>query len=642
MQNGAKLRNLLDGMRETRTHLRASRIVRFADFELDLRARELHKNGAKVVLQEQPLQVLAILLENAGEVVTREELRQQLWPSDTFVDFDNGLNTAINKIREALGDSRGDPHFVETLPRRGYRFIAPLQKNGIDPQPAKKAIQPRPAFQLPRDQRKVRHWVLAGLVSAVALALGLFLWKPVWRPTANHIDSLAVLPLENLSRNPDEEYFADGMTEALTTDLGKLSALRVISRTSVMQYNSTRKPLQEIAQELKVDAILEGTVARSGNRVRITANLVQASPERHLWAETYDSEIGDILTVQTTVAQAIAREIQVKLTPQEQKMLTTVRPVNSKALDLTLRGNYASSVGTAEALERAGAYFQRAIEEDPTYAPAYSGLAASYTWVPGRSSARELMPKAKQAALKAVELDDSLPDAHIALARVELWYDWNWTDAEKEFTRAIELNPSNADAHSHYARELVVLGRTEEGLREARRAIDLAPLSFYDDYPIWVFILAHRYDLALDRTQATMQNRPNWVWGHYNLAQIYEQTGKTDEAIQEFIKAEELFGTDPEWIGSLKEGFARSGAREYWNRTLKRYRKSAISHYVSPGMVAAVCARVGDKQCVFEWLEKGFEERDDLLINLKVEPIFDSLHSDPRFQDLVRRVGLPQ
>jgi TolB-like protein/DNA-binding winged helix-turn-helix (wHTH) protein/Flp pilus assembly protein TadD len=628
-------------MRETRTHSRASRIVRFGDFELDLRARELHKNGAKVVLQEQPLQVLAILLANAGKVVIREELRQQLWPSDTFVDFDNGLNTAINKIREALGDSRGNPHFVETLPRRGYRFIAPLRKNGIEPQAAEKATQAPPSFQLPRE-RKVRHVALVGVASAAVLLLSFFLWKPVWRPTANHIGSLAVLPLENLSRNPDEEYFADGMTEALTTDLGKLSALRVISRTSVMQYKRTRKSLQEIAQELKVDAILEGTVARSGNRVRVTANLVQASPERHLWAETYDSEIGDILTVQTTVAQAIAREIQVKLTPQEQKMLAKARPVDSKALDLSLRGSYALSIGTAEALEQAGTYFQRAIEEDPTYAPAYSGLAASYAWVPGRSPARELMPKAKQAALKAVELDDSLPDAHTALARVELWYDWNWTDAEREFKRAIELNPNNADAHSHYARELVVLGRTEEALREARRAINLAPLSFYDDYPIWVFILAHRYDLALERTQAAMQNRPNWVWGHYNLAQIYEQTGKSDEAIQEFMKAEELFGTDPEWIERLKEAFARSGARGYWNRTLERYRKSATSHYASPGMVAAVCARVGDKQCVFEWLEKGFEERDDLLINLKVEPVFDSLHSDSRFQDLVRRVGLPQ
>ena len=627
-------------MREVSRNSRSSQIVRFADFEVDLRSRELRRNGAKIALQEQPLQVLAVLLEHAANVVTREELREHLWPSDTFVDFDNSLNTAINKIREALGDSTGDPHFVETMPRRGYRFIAPLLKDGID---AKKAAQAHPAVQPPRpDGRNIRRMVLFGAALTAALLLGLLFWKPVWRPRANHIGSLAVLPLQDLSPGPEQEYFADGMTEALTTDLGKLSALRVISRTSVMQYKSTRKSLQEIAQELKVDAILEGTVARSGNRVRITANLVQASPERHLWAETYESEIGDILTVQTTVAQAIAREIQVKLTPQEQKMLTTVRPVNSKALDLTLRGNYASSVGRAEALEQAGAYFQRAIEEDPTYAPAYSGLAASYTWVPGRSSAHELMPKAKQAALKAIELDDSLPDAHIALARVELWYDWNWTGAEREFKRAIELNPNYADAHSNYARELVVLGRTEEALVEARRAIELAPLAFYDDYPIWVFILAHRYDLALERADAAMQNRPDWVWGHYNLAQIYEQTGRSNDAVQEFLKADELFGTDPKLIGQLKEAFARSGPRGYWSRTLERYRKSGGSYHASPGMVAAVCARMGNKQCVFEWLEKGFEERDDLMINLKVEPIFDSLHSDPHFQDLVRRVGLPQ
>jgi len=617
--------------------------VRFADFEVDLRGRELRRNGARIRLQEQPLQVLAVLLKHAGEVVTREELCQHLWPSDTFVDFDNSLNTAINKIREALGDSTGDPHFVETLPRRGYRFIAPLRE-GVEPQPSEKATQARPAFQPSSpDQPEIRRAILLGLALAVALLLSFLFWKPGWRAAPNPIVSLAVLPLENLSRDSDQDYFADGMTDALTTDLGKISALRVISRTSVMQYKGTKRPLQEIARELKVDAILEGTVARSGNRVRVTANLVQTFPERHLWAESYDSEIGDVLTVQATVAQAIAHEIQVKLTPQERKMLAGARRVNSEAFDLCLRGSYAIATGTAEALEQAVAYFQRAIQEDPTYAPAYTGLAFSYaTWVPGRAPLRELMPKAKQAALKAIELDDTLAGAHTALAFVELTYDWNWTGAEKEYKRAIELNPNYAAAHARYAYELVVLGRTEEALVEARRAVEIEPFSFYTDYPVWVFILARRYDLALERTLETVQARPNWVWGHYALAQIYEQTGKTDDAVQEFLKVDELFGTDPEWIGPLKEAFARSGARGYWIRTLERYRKSAKSRYVSPGMVAAVCARVGDKQCAFEWLEKGFEERDDLLINLKVEPIFDRLHSDPRFQHMVRRVGLPQ
>ncbi len=630
-------------MREAPQHSCASQIVRFADFEVDLRGRELRRNGARIPLQEQPLQVLAVLLKHAGEVVTREELCQHLWPSDTFVDFDNSLNTAINKIREALGDSTGDPHFVETLPRRGYRFIAPLRE-GVEPQPSEKATQARPAFQPSSpDQPEIRRAILLGLALAVALLLSFLFWKPGWRAAPNPIVSLAVLPLENLSRDSDQDYFADGMTDALTTDLGKISALRVISRTSVMQYKGTKKPLQEIARELKVDAILEGTVARSGNRVRVTANLVQTFPERHLWAESYDSEIGDVLTVQATVAQAIAHEIQVKLTPQERKMLAGARRVNSEAFDLCLRGSYAIATGTAEALEQAVAYFQRAIQEDPTYAPAYTGLAFSYaTWVPGRAPLRELMPKAKQAALKAIELDDTLAGAHTALAFVELTYDWNWTGAEKEYKRAIELNPNYAAAHARYAYELVVLGRTEEALVEARRAVEIEPFSFYTDYPVWVFILARRYDLALERTLETVQARPNWVWGHYALAQIYEQTGKTDDAVQEFLKVDELFGTDPEWIGPLKEAFARSGARGYWIRTLERYRKSAKSRYVSPGMVAAVCARVGDKQCAFEWLEKGFEERDDLLINLKVEPIFDRLHSDPRFQHMVRRVGLPQ
>jgi tetratricopeptide (TPR) repeat protein len=433
------------------------------------------------------------------------------------------------------------------------------------------------------------------------------------------------------------------MTDALTTDLGKISALRVISRTSVTQYKHTKEPLEQIARELKVDAILEGTVARSGNHVRVTANLVQISPEMHLWAESYNGEVSDIITTQATIAQAIAREIQVKLTPQERKMLAGAHRVNSKALDFYLRGRYGIATGTADALEQAVASFQRAIQEDPNYAPAYTGLAFAYsTWAPGRPSLRELIPKARQAALKGIELDDTLPSAHAALACIELTYDWKWTAAEKEFKRAIELDPNYDDAHARYAQELVVLGRTDEAIREARRAIDLGPLSFYDDYPVWVFILAHRYDLALERGLATVQNRPTWVWGHYDLAQIYEQTGKTDDAIREYLKFEEQSGTDPEWISPLKEAFGRSGARGYWSRILERDREWAKTHYVSPGMVAAVCARVGDKQCVFDWLEKAFDERDDLVINLKVEPIFANFHSDPRFQNLVRRVGLPQ
>jgi tetratricopeptide (TPR) repeat protein len=296
-------------------------------------------------------------------------------------------------------------------------------------------------------------------------------------------------------------------------------------------------------------------------------------------------------------------------------MLAGARRVNSKALDYSLRGRYALATGTAEALERAVASFQRAIQEDPNYAPAYTGLAFAYsTWAPGRAPLRELMPKAKQAALKAIELDDTLPGAHAALACVELTYDWNWTNAEKEFKRAIELDPNYDDAHARYAHELVVLGRTEEALREARRAIDLGPLSFYNDYPVWVFILAHRYDLALERALATVQNRPSWAWGHYDLAQIYEQTGKTDDAVREFLKVDEMFGTYPEWIGPLKEAFAQHGARGYWSRTLERYTNMARSQYVSPGMAAAVYARVGNRDCAFEWLGKSFEVRDDLLI----------------------------
>jgi TolB-like protein/DNA-binding winged helix-turn-helix (wHTH) protein len=405
-------------MPESLQQSRTSHFARFGDFDFDLRGRELYRNGARVRLQDQPLQVLAVLLAHAGEPVTREQLRQHLWPSDTFVDFDNGLNTAINKIREALGDSAKEPNFVETLPRRGYRFIGEL-KEYVQAQPIENAPQPSAP-----NQRKTRQAILVGSALAAALVLSFLFWKAGGKTVPHRIASLAVLPLESFSRDSDQEYFADGMTDALTTELGKISALRVISRTSVMQFKRTKTPLLEIARELKVDAILGGTVARSGNHVRVTANLVQISPERHLWAESYEGEISDIITTQATVAQAIAREIQVKLTPEERKMLAGAQRVNSKALDFYLRGQYAIATGTAEALEQAVASFERAVQEDPHYAPAYASLAFAYsTWAPGRAPLRELIPKARQAALKAIELDDTLPDAHAALACIELTYD---------------------------------------------------------------------------------------------------------------------------------------------------------------------------------------------------------------------------
>jgi TolB-like protein/Tfp pilus assembly protein PilF len=458
------------------------------------------------------------------------------------------------------------------------------------------------------------------------------------------IQSLAVLPLVNLSSDAGQDYFTDGMTEELTTDLGKISALRVISRTSAMQYKGTKKSLPEVARELNVDAILEGTVARSGSHVRITANLLQASPEKHLWAESYESEVGDALTVQGQLAQAVAREIQVTLTQKEQHLLAASRPVNPEAQDLYFRGRYVEfEFGTVESSEKAINYFQQAIQKDPNYARPYAGLAEVYAnWVPGMNRPRDLVPKAKELALKALQLDDTLADAHSVLGKMELYYDWDWSAAEEEFKQTMKFNPNHVRAHLWHSRGLVNRGRTEEAIAEAKLSLALSPSPSEWDYPIWVFLLARRYDLASERTQELLEIAPNYAWGHFELARVYEQQGKLEEAAQESLKADDLFGTDPKKVAQLKEAMAKSGAQGYWRRTLENYRESAKSRYVPSVLVAEACVRVGDKDSAFEWLERGFEERDDLMIDLKVEPVFDGLRSDPRFQDLIRRVGIPQ
>lgn len=628
----------------------------FGPYLVDLRSGELRKFGTRVKMGEQPFQILLMLLERPGEMVTREELRAKLWADDTFVDFDHGLNSAVQRLRDCLSDTAEKPLWIETIPRRGYRFIGPVESQASE-SPESKAIpaetsspgaSPAETQVVTRVYGRRAKLLASALVVIIALLVGLsmssvreILGK---RHGAPDIKSLAVLPLANLSSEADQDYFADGMTEALTTDLGKISALRVISRTSALQYKGTKKPLREIARELNVDALVEGTVARSGSHLRITANLVQAFPEKHPWAESYESEVGDALAVQARIAQAVARQIQVRLTQKEQTLLVPARPVNPEAQDLYLRGLYAFlSGGTAASSEKAIEFYKRALEKDPEYAAAYAGMAQAYaTWHPGMSRPRDLMPKAKGFALKALALDDTLASAHSTLGSIELLYDWNWSAAEEEFKRTMELNPNYVWALERHSRGLVTSGRTEEAIAEAKLSIGLDPSPLSGDYTIWVFTLARRYDLALKHAQELLDLAPNFVWVHFDLAQIYEQTGRAEEAAQEFLKADELFGTDPKRLSQLKEAFAKSGAQGYWRRTLENYKESAKSNYVPSVMVAEACVRVGEEECAFQWLEKGFDERDDLMINLKVEPVFDAIRSNPRYQDLIRRVGIPQ
>jgi TolB-like protein/DNA-binding winged helix-turn-helix (wHTH) protein len=627
--------------------------IRFGVFELDPRSGELRRNGSKVRLQEQPLQILLALVENPGRMVSREDLRKRIWPADTFVDFDRGLYSALARLRDALGDSAENPRFIETIPRRGYQFIAPVEMSSTTSTDTPGSLAPSPSLErtpgqpqpvAPEKSRQRSHVVQISVVIVAGLlaALGSLILRRSRSSQAEvaQIRSLAVLPLTNLSSDPEQDYFSDGLTEALTNDLGKFSVLRVISRTSTIQYKNTKKTVPEIARDLNVDAVIEGTVLRSGNNVRITVNLIQAYPEKHLWAETYETEAGDILNVQAAVALSVAREIHITLTPSERSLLNS-RTVNPAAQDLHFRGMYAWNSGTAEGTKNAVGYFQRAIESDPSYADAYVGLALAYAvWLPGLSGPQENMPKAREAALKALALDETLSMGHSVLGSIELYFDWNWAGAEKEFKRALELDPNDYHTHNEYARLLVVVGRTDEALTHVRTAMSLDPF-LPSDYVIWITYLARRYDKALELAKTKSGLDPNNPWYHFDLALVYEQTGRPTESVEEYLKFETLSGTEPQTITRLRQAYEKSGPGGFWKRRLQEYRKAAKSQYFSNGMIAQACVRVGEKECALESLEKAFRERDDLMINLNVDPVFDGIRTDPHFRDLVRRVGLP-
>ncbi|MFZ0953756.1 MAG: winged helix-turn-helix domain-containing protein [Candidatus Sulfotelmatobacter sp.] len=646
---------------------RVVRVLRFDIFELDVRAGELRKQGIKIRLQGQALQVLEALLRRSGDLVTREELRAEIWKTDTFVDFDHSLHNAIARLREVLGDSPENPRYIETLPRRGYRFLVPVEYH--DGLPTAQAPTPVPLPISTDIERRVygrRARVLApalllsgvviGVLSSTSLRQHLF-----GRPATPHIESLAVLPVVDLSGNPDQDFFADGMTEALITDLGKISALRVISRTSVVQYKGTKKPLPEIARELNVDVLVEGTVLRSGNHLRITANLLQASPEKHLWAESYESDVGDVLTLQGRVAQAIAREIQVTLTPKEQKLLGNARSVDPQAHDDYLRGRYFCDKDTLQTVEKGIKYFEQAIKEAPSDPLGYAGLANCYVLLSsagdifvGDLSAAEIMPKARDAASQALRLDENLAEAHTSFACVEMTLNWNWTGAEREFKRAIELNPSYSTARVWYAHYLAAMGRSDESVAEAKRALELDPFSVFTmDFSEWAFYLDRRYDLATEQSEKTSELAPEYPWSYYDLGQIYEWTGRSRAAIEEYTKAQEIFGLSQNRLAELRTTYQQSGEKGYWRKTLefcqeasKLRRKFATASgfgfcdYVKDLYVALFNVRLGEFDAAFQSLEKAYTKHEAELIYLNVDPQWDAIRSDPRFQSLLLRIGL--
>ena len=646
----------------------AARLIRFGVFELDLRTGELRKSGLKLRLHGQPVEVLKVLLERPGELVTREELEKRLWVGDTVVEFEHSINAAVNRLREALGDSADNPRFIETLARRGYRFIYPVDVGAHGGAPPVAPVSAPAAdvgagLALPSGAQQAaplqKRWRLAlaamGIVGVLAALLALNvvglrdrILRTVGavREPPLRIDSIAVLPLENLSGDKEQEYFADGMTEELITSLGKIGSLRVISRTSVMRFKGARPAggLAEIAQKLNVDAVVEGSVMRSGDRVRITANLIHAPSDRHLWAESYDRDLRDVLALQGEIARAVADEVKAKLTPQEQTRLARSRPVNLEAHRLYMLGRFHWNKRTEEGLKNAIDHFQRTIQIDPAYAPAYAGLADSYDVLGdhGYLPPKEAFPKAKVAAQKALDIDESLAAAHASLAFAYYVYDWNWGASEKEFKRAIELNPSYATAHQWYSIYLSNMRRHADAVAEAQRAQQLDPLSAIITANVgYSYFTARNYQEAIGRFRDAVSLFSDFPVAYSMLARTYMANGMYQEAIITYQKAGSLFGANPAQVAALGQAYAKRGIRGYYLWQLQRLREESKHRYVSAADFAYVFAGLGEKDEAFSYLEKAYEDRDCYLTRLQVLPALDPLRSDPRFQDLLRRMNFP-
>jgi TolB-like protein/DNA-binding winged helix-turn-helix (wHTH) protein/Tfp pilus assembly protein PilF len=657
--------------------LRPTSVVRFGTYEVSLQSGEVRKSGLRIKVQQQPMKLLEVLLERPGEVVTREELRSSVWPNESFGDFDQALNIAIGKLRSALGDSAENPRFIETLPKRGYRFIAevsivsaeprpkrPAQADGgssdgapVDSQRNSRAYETEsgqpvqdsglslvPLAPKPRSPRPPGRVIVAlALIIIIGLPI-LAVWLLRSRGSASTgIRSLAVLPLDNLSGDASQNYFADGMTDELITDLAQISALRVISRTSVMVYKGARKPLPQIARELNVDGVVEGTVLRAGDRVRITAQLIEASTDRHLWSESYEGDLRDTLTLQKKVAGAIADQIRINLTSQEQAALKRVKVVNPEAYESYLKGRYFWNKRTADGLKAALAYFRQAIEEDPTYAPAYSGLADTYAlsgdWQYAVMPPKEAFPKAKAAAIKALELDGALGEAHNSLAFVLDGFDWDLDSGGKEFRRAIELNPGYATAHHWYAWHLSLLGRYDEAIAEMRKAESLDPLSLIINADLAeLLVLAHSSDESIQQSRKTIEMDPNFALAHNQLAQAYLQKYMFNEAVAEMQIAVRLSADSPTCIANLARAHVAAGNKAEAIKLLSDLKKRSNSAYSNAAEIAMIYASLGDTGQAMTWLDKGYEERFNPGVLLR--PGFDPLRSDPRFQSLVRRIGL--
>jgi TolB-like protein/DNA-binding winged helix-turn-helix (wHTH) protein/Flp pilus assembly protein TadD len=614
---------------------------RFADFELDVRSGELRRRGLKVHLQEQPLQVLQTLLERPGEIVSREELRQRLWPADTFVDFDRGLNNAVRRLREALLDTADSPRCVETLARRGYRFIAPVALVDDPLQAPAPAVSQEPASR--RAPRARSIGLALGGLALVTLAVGLVVARRLpARPPGRVM--LAVLPFENLSGDPEQDYFSDGLTEEMIAQLSMVQpeSLRVIARTSAMQYKRTQKRADQIGRELGVDYLLEGSVRRSEGRIRITVQLVETAEATHRWSRSYERDLQDVLTLQKEVAQAVAGEIRLQLSPDQRARLAAKQPAHPEAYLAYLKGRHQWNRRTRASLEQAIVSFTEASSADPSWAAPYAGLADAQVflaWYAHRAPL-DVLPQAKEAAQAALAHDAGSAESHASMALVRYLYDWDFAGAEGEFQRALALNPNHAYARYWHGYFLLAMQRHEEALAEVRAALELDPLSPGIGTGLaYAQLVAGQPDDAVSQCRRVLELDPDYYLAHKIMGWALEDLGRYGEAVEAFARDQASSRIDSDF--ERAHAYALAGRVREAREALARYERSAAERYVSIGNRARVYVLLGEKDKTIALLEQAYRDRSVNLVTPRFRSEFSALASDARFQDLVRRVGLP-
>lgn len=620
----------------------ADEIIRFGEFELALKSGELRKNGSVIRLQPQPFKVLVFLASHAGQTVTRQELQEAVWEEGTFVDFEHGLNFCIKQIRTALGDDAQSPRLVETLPRRGYRFIAEVENlNGstvTEPIPVDLEVE-KAVFvaQPPNIKSYARRFAFIGAIAAALIIAGYFGWRSLNRVTVPISKVMvAVLPFENLSGDAEQDYFSDGMTDEMIARLGRLhpQSLGVIARTSAMTYKGVNKDIARIGRELGVDFVLEGSVRRETDRVRITAQLIQVSDQTHLWSESYDRSTGDALKVQSEVADQIAHALTIRLLAE--KGSESSHSPNPEAVDAYLRGRYLWNKGDRENVRRSVEYFQQAIGKDPDYAAAFGGLADSYRLLGMQyvMLPSEAYPKATEAALRAIQLDRESANAYVSLGTIKFRYEWKWEEAERDFQRAIEINPSLGIAHHDYAWFLVAMQRFDEGIDHMKLAQRLDPLSPLANSDVgWIYLMARRYDEAIEQINRTLELEPTFGSALACLERAYTLKGQSREAFETLLKETREEGA------SFRDGDPAQSMKALYRKRLDRKLEAMKTSRSSPYSAATFCVAGNEREQALEFLERAYQDRDPMLVAARTDPAFDDLRTTPRFAALLKRIG---